>query len=378
MRVLHVTPAFPPAVGGMETFVYQLCRYSMRDLGVETLVVHLHSEISEFRREDYRGIAVVRAPTRHYFGVWTWPPSLREYVDTCDLIHVHDFRMSGITVNMVLQRRGRPMVLSTHGGFFHTGRGSILKSIYYRTLLPVVLSRYRAILASSVSDYEMVRGLHPRVTRIDNGIDYDGFAGIPPLAADPPNFLYFGRFARNKRMDRLFQAFGALADLGVPFRLFVTGPDSAETKEDLMRHLAASGISERVEVRFNSDDAGLRQLLESATYFVLASEYEGFGLAAVEAMAAGRVVLLNRIKPFSDFVESGKDGFLVDFSNPERAASQIKAVMAHDLAAKREIAERARRRARDFSWSSRVLEFKKAYDLAGATRRDAYGETLES
>ncbi len=167
-------------------------------------------------------------------------------------------------------------------------------------------------------------------------------------------------------MDRLFQAFRALADLGVPFRLFVTGPDSAETKEDLMRHLAASGISERVELRFNSDDAGLRQLLESATYFVLASEYEGFGLAAVEAMAAGRVVLLNRIKPFSDFVESGKDGFLVDFSNPERAASQIKAVMAHDLAAKREIAERARRRARDFSWSSRVLEFRKAYDVAMA------------
>ncbi|HKX11309.1 MAG TPA: glycosyltransferase family 4 protein [Stellaceae bacterium] len=346
----------------METFVYQLCRHSKRDLGIDPLVVHLNSEVSEFRCEDYEGIAVVRAPTKHYLDIWTWPPNLREYVEGCDLIHVHDFRMSGITVSMALQRRGRPMVLSTHGGFFHTGRGSLLKSVYYRTLLPRVLSRYRAILASSVSDYEMVGRLHPTVMRIDNGIDYEKFAAVPTLIADPPNFIYFGRFARNKRMDWLFQTFSALADLGVPFRLFMTGPESAETKGDLLRHLAATKISERIELQFDADDARLQQLLEGATYFVLASEYEGFGLAAVEAMAAARVVLLNRIEPFSTFVELGKNGFLIDFSNPEQAATQIRAVMALDLEAKRNIAARARQRARDFSWTSRVLEFKEVYD----------------
>ena len=364
MRVLHVTPAFPPAIGGMEAFVYHLCCYSKRDLGIDSLVVHLHGEITAFRRETCGGVEVVRAPTKHYFGIWTWPPSLREYVEGCDLIHVHDFRMSGITLGMALQRRGRPMVLSTHGGFFHTARGSRLKSIYARTLLPLVLSRYRVILASSVSDYERVRRLHPAALRIDNGIDYDAFAAVPPLAADPAEFVYFGRFARNKRMDRLFQAFKALEALGVDFRLSVVGPESAETKDALLRHLAESGIAERVALRFDATPAELGRLLAKSTYFVLASEYEGFGLAAVEAMAAGRVVLLNRIEPFTDFVEYGKTGFLVDFVHPETAAAQIRAVMALDLAAKCAIGAGARMRARDFSWGSRVLDFKRAYDLA--------------
>ena len=364
MRVLHVTPAFPPSIGGMEAFVYNLCRYSKRDLGIDCLVIHLNSEAAEFVREDYLGVEVIRAPTKHYFGVLTWPPNLRPYVETADLIHVHDFRMSGITISMIFQRRGKPLVLSTHGGFFHTQRRSMVKSIYYRTLLPLVLSRYRGILASSISDYEMIHGLYPRVTRIDNGIDYDEFAATPPLAADPPNFIYFGRFARNKRMDLLFQAFQALAELGVRFRLFVCGPESQETKGDLVRQLAESGISDRVELHFDASQSLLQSLLGQSTYFVLASEYEGFGLAAVEAMAAGRVVLLNRIEPFSDFVDPGKTGFLVDFARPRDAALQIRDVMALDISAKQRVGECARARARDFSWSTRILEFKKAYNRA--------------
>lgn len=346
----------------METFVFNLCRFSQSDLHIETRVVDLKAEIDEIHCEDYRGISVVRVPVKHYFRAFTWPPSLAAYVRDADIIHVHDFRMLGTTIGMAFQRRGKPMILSTHGGFFHTPRRKFLKSVYYYTLLPVVLSRYHHIVASSATDYELVRRLHKRVIRIDNGIDFDEFASVALSTAHPPTFVYFGRFARNKRMDLLFATIRALRDQGAPCRLFLVGPESEETRGPLLGELAASGIANAVELHFNADRVALQAILSNSTYFVMASEYEGFGLAAVEAMAAGRIVLLNRIEPLSDFVEPGRSGFLIDFSRPLEAARQIREIMALDHGTKRAIAARARARAQDFSWHTKIREFKKCYD----------------
>jgi alpha-1,3-mannosyltransferase len=368
MRVLHVTPTFRPAIGGIETFVFNLCRYSQSELGIDPLVIDLRPGLRDFVREEYEGVPVVRSPVKHYFSVLQWPPDLGAYIADADLIHVHDFRMFGTAISMALQRRGKPMVLSTHGGFFHTKRHFRMKQLYYRTLLPAVLSRYDGIIADSASDFEMVRKLHRRVVRIDNPIDFDDFATVPLLTSDPPNFVYIGRFSRNKRLDRLFAALRALGDRGIQFRLLLVGPPSDETRDDLNRNLAASGIADKIELHFDVDQESLRRILAQSPYFVLASEYEGFGLVAVEAMAAARVVLLNRIRPLSDFVVDGRNGFLVDFANPEDAAKQIEMVMALDIEAKRKISAQARERAREFSWNARIHEYKKCYDLALARR----------
>ncbi len=254
------------------------------------------------------------------------------------------------------------MVLSTHGGFFHTRKYSLLKQLYYRTALPVVLARYAAIIANSDADFAMVRGLHRNAVRIDNAIDFDDFAEVPDTLEDLPYFVYVGRFSENKRLDRLLATFQKLAETGTSFRLVLAGPRSAETQESLHRYLDASGISDKVDLHLDPDQSELKDILARSTYFTLASEYEGFGLAAVEAMAAGRLVLLNRIKPLIDFVDDGQNGFLVDFARPTEAAAQIYQIMRLPKSIKQEIATRARARAREFSWSDRIREFGKVYE----------------
>jgi alpha-1,3-mannosyltransferase len=257
------------------------------------------------------------------------------------------------------------MVLSTHGGFFHTKRLSQGKRLYYGTLLPQIIRRYDYIVASSPNDYGKLQRLHPRVIRIDNGIDVDDFSSIATPVDGAPTFCYIGRFTYsvNKRIDRLIETFALLHRKGVPFTLHLVGPYSDElatARAAISRH----GMADKVIICVDADQKTLKDALAASTYFVTATEYEGFGLSSIEAMAAGRLPLLSRIQPFTDYIENGRNGFILDFTAPEKAATQIGEVMALSLGEKQAIAARAKEFSRGFSWSARVREFDRCYRLA--------------
>ena len=111
-------------------------------------------------------------------------------------------------------------------------------------------------------------------------------------AAPDPLVLFVGSVFNRRRLPQLIAAF-ARATAGLPkARLVIVGSNRTWPHQDLESVATAHGVRERVEVRRYVDEGELATLYSRASLFAFLSEYEGFGLTPLEALAAGVPVLV--------------------------------------------------------------------------------------
>lgn len=102
-----------------------------------------------------------------------------------------------------------------------------------------------------------------------------------------PLVLYVGSLFNRRRLPDLIAAF-ARATIDLPdARLVIVGADRTWPSQDLRAVSGAHGVQSRVELRSYVSDSDLAELYARASVFGFLSEYEGFGLTPLEALAAG-------------------------------------------------------------------------------------------
>ena len=117
--------------------------------------------------------------------------------------------------------------------------------------------------------------------------DADGGPRHPADPADGPLVLYAGARFTRRNLPLLVAAFARVAERVPAARLTIAGPDRTYPPEDLDWSADAAGIADRVTCLDYVDDRALATLYRRATLFAWLSEYEGFGLTPLEALAAG-------------------------------------------------------------------------------------------
>jgi glycosyltransferase involved in cell wall biosynthesis len=142
------------------------------------------------------------------------------------------------------------------------------------------------------------------------------------LLPGPPTLLCLGRLTPYSKHD-LAPLVAALSLLGSSSaRLVLAGAEAPGYSQTLVEAARALGVAERLHVVRDFDSAMKPTLLAAADVFVSPVDnlQETFGLAVVEAMAAGLPVVASDWSGYRDLVVDGETGFLVPTTVPERSA----------------------------------------------------------
>lgn len=333
MKVAHIVRQFSPAIGGLEEAVHNIARSQRDQLGIDAHVITLNRVFDKPSRlpvhDVVDGIPVLRLP---WAGSTRYPlaPSVLRHIYSFDLLHVHaiDFFFDFLALSRPLH--WRPMIASTHGGFFHSKELAKLKRIWFSTVTRASITAYQRIIACSHHDAELFKPVAgERLTTIENGINQSKFSGASSTTPSR-TIISYGRFARHKRLDALFPILAQLHKNDPAWRLIIAGSYGDQTEAELRTSAVQAGVGDLVEFVIGPTDGELRSLMARCSYFASLSAHEGFGLAAVEAMSAGLFPLLSGIEPFRRLVSNAGVGLILDADNPTQTSAAITSSVTDD------------------------------------------------
>jgi glycosyltransferase involved in cell wall biosynthesis len=102
-------------------------------------------------------------------------------------------------------------------------------------------------------------------------------------------------------------------------KLFIAGQGAL--KDELTDLIERLGLRDRVTLLGYRDD--VRDLYNAADAFIFPSQREGFGIAAIEAMASGLPIITSNVNGIKEYSENGKTGFVNDFRDSEGFAESM-------------------------------------------------------
>jgi alpha-1,3-mannosyltransferase len=363
--VIHVVRQFLPNKGGLEDVVANLCA-ALPDLGYRTRVVTLDRlfiapDKTLPATDLINGIEIVRIP---WFGSsrYAIAPGVFSHLREADIVHVHaiDFFFDALAWLRLLHRK--PMVVTTHGGFFHTRRFAAIKSIWFKTISRISASAYERIACCSQADKRLFDQIaSTRTELVENGADTQKFAAA---AATIPvkHMITIGRFSANKQLYRLLDTMQALIAKDPDWRLTIVGVPSDLTVDDLQRGIVHRGLVAHVELVIGATNAHIRTVMNNASLFVSASDYEGFGLVAIEAMSAGLLPVVHPNSAYQDLADRYDCVRLADFEDAQAAATAIETTFEQAQTGFPEMKQKIMAAASDFAWPAVGRRYADIYD----------------
>jgi glycosyltransferase involved in cell wall biosynthesis len=354
-RVLVLTTYYHPILGGVETHARQLVR-GLCARGFDVQVVTKRVDRSHPVDDVVDDVPVHRVrPTGDRRGIGKWlalPFFLSKIValrDACDVIVCIDYRGIGVAavVAGAVLRRAVTVQAGTAGVLASTDRDASSRSgvppetIIVRLLKAPARSVYRradhvVCMAHDIEREALAAGFpRERVHYLPHGVDVHRFRPASPeerkairtaegWPLDRPVVLFVGRLSIEKGVMDLLEGWPLLDDARA--ELVLVGPDMPAHRWDagaLARSfVAAHGLADRVRFHGPSDDPA--PLFRAADLFVQPSQFEGFGISVIEAMASGVAVVASEVGGMLDFLVHGDNALLHAPRSPSSIATALR------------------------------------------------------
>ncbi len=376
-RHLLVTNDFPPKVGGIQNYLWELWRRLDPDSYV-VLTASSHPDAAAFDAEQAaRGVRIERVPGPILF----FPSaSARRAVLRCVEEHGIDLVLFDpvLPLGLLGPRLGVPFGVVLHGAEVAVpgrvpGSRAVLAHVLRDARIVVSAGRYPAAEGRRAAG-----GLPAALVEIPPGVDASAI--VPLKAAERrearrrlslpekgPLVVSVSRLVPRKGMDVLIEAVDRLAASYPDLVLAIAG--QGRELERLRRRAASSPLTVRVLGAVSDEDrAGL---LGAADVFAMAChnrwlglEQEGFGIVFLEAAAAGVPQVAGDSGGASDAVLDGVTGLVVDLpEDPGAVAEALRSLLA-DPPRRRRMGRAARARVEE-SFDNDVLASRLAEALAG-------------
>lgn len=274
---------------------------------------------------------------------------------------IHDVQTLGYGSLWLRRALGVPVVATVHHPLTIDRRTSLardrsfLDRVGTLTFHPVrsqarVARRIDAMITSSQASVdELERGFgvaRERIHNVSNGVDLPPAGGIRPRP-EHDELLFMGRASDpNKGLEYLIEALSELPPQ-VTLRVFDHPPGRLT---EVHRRIEELGVHERVRFDGKVPRDELVDALRSTTALVVPSLFEGFGLPAVEALAAGTPLVASAAGALSEVVARTGAGVLVPPGDAGALAKGILSVLASWQDQQRAAVEARERIEREFGW----------------------------
>lgn len=308
-RVLMVTPRYLPEMGGVETHVAQVAPRLARAGAAVTVLTTDRSGALPYR-EEVDGVTILRVPARPAQRDYYFAPGIVPIIagGNWDVVHCQSYHTFVAPLAMLAAQRARlPYLMTFHGGGHSSRLRTALRAGQWALLRPLLAraARLIAIARFEIGLYGRRLGIPTdRFALIPNGADLPQATEADP-STDPDLIVSVGRLERYKGHHRVIAALPALLQERPSARLRIVG---AGPYADALHALAHRlGVAERVTIGpIPPDDRqAMAALLGRAALVTLLSDYETHPIAALEALALGRPVLVAHSSGMAELAEQG-------------------------------------------------------------------------
>lgn len=319
-------------------------------------------EFSVITSEDY-----IKPSFYHLLKTWS---RIRDEIKKSDMAHALDGYPYGVVACLANIGLSRPIIITAIGSGSIRKLGGIgwrswfLRWAYRRATRVTAISRYVAGEINKVLPDLSIEVINP-------GVDYNFYAGRSDELKTATEYEYIvtqGEFKRRKGYEEILPIIKEVMAVRHDLRYVIVANESRnETYRDKLYKLMTDlGIRDKVTIRSNLSREELRETYRNARLYLtlptnVEGDVEGFGMAIMEAAAAGTPAVVGKGSGADDAVLDGQSGFLVDGGDRGQVVEQVLSII-NDQSLREKLSNGAKQWASDNSWESKVKQYIDLYE----------------
>ncbi len=315
-------------IGGAQTHVFLLAKYLINQ-GVDVLVVYGGEKSNLFNLLVAHNVSSCNIVTFKreisFFSEITTIRKLNEIVKSFqpDIISLHSSK-AGILGRIVGKLNKIKCIVTVHGWSFSEGVSENRRRVY------LFLERITFRLCDKfilVSNYDLKLAMTCGFKKINkfsvihNGIEDNGLLDLKLHNSKITQICMVARFDEQKDQQSLIRAAADLNNIVIHF--YGDGPNLAFCKA------LAKELQVEEKVVFHGFTTNVKSALQCADIFALITNWEGFPISTLEAMAAGLPILVSNVGGAGESVVEGVNGFLVSRGDVAEITQRLQLLVAN-------------------------------------------------
>lgn len=343
MRIAHVLPLVSSRFGGPIVFAADAAE-ALQELGHDVTVfstnlgkvpssgdsrVILPEEMPQNSAVIELELFDVTAPQRLVYS-GDLAKRLNAVIGDYDIVHIHSLWLHSQYAAQRAARRAKvPYVVSPHGALdpYLRQRGKARKAITSALWQNRMLDNSQALHITTTEEGELIEDIAPSVPRalVPNGIWVSRFENAGGDGArfraehldgfDGPLVTFLGRVTFKKGVDVLIRAFKEVLVREPEAKLAIVGPDDEGLTPTLVELTDSLGIADRVVFTGAVYGEGRADALAATDVWALSSHTENFGIAVVEALAAGLATVISPAVNLAEGISEAKAGLVAELDS---------------------------------------------------------------
>lgn len=331
MRILHVITSLE--IGGAQRLLADLLPLQAASDDVSLLVYErVYNDFEKILKQSGIKILCLDEHNFHNPGIIS---RLRKIFKDYDIVHAHLFPT--IYWASLAARGLRVKLVYTE----HSTSNSRRNKWYFRFIERFMYGRYNKIISISQQTYDALTSwlgqYDERFIVINNGVDIKKFASVK-VPVIPKSLIMVSRFASSKDQETVIRAMEYI-DNDASLR-FVGDGENRKHCEALAKDLC---LSDRIQ--FLGSRSDVPELVASSYIGIQSSNWEGFGLTAVEMMAAGKPIIASNVDGLKQIVDGA--GEIFNVGNTSELAAKVN-LLLDDKEYYLAMSDRCRQRAQEY------------------------------